>query len=192
MTGSCCENCRYFVGKTVEKTEKWNLITSYYPFTYKETEGICLLHGWAVGEGMMMLCPDHEEKKEENQVDVNRVTLVGRIGKDPEIRYTSSGIAVANFSLATNTNRTKKGNEWVDGPPDWHKVVAWGKLADLCADFNKGDLVYVEGKIHTRSYEDKEGKKRYVTEVQAKNIIARFSGEPANESNVSAEDDVPF
>ena len=145
---------------------------------------------------MMMLCPDHEEKKGENQVDINRVTLVGRIGKDPEIQYTADGTGIARFSVATNTSKVKEGDKWVDGPPDWHRVVAWGKLADRCGFLGKGELVYVEGKLRTRSY-DKEGEKRYITEVQAKNLFVLDSGASASnsrkdKSNVSVEDDVPF
>lgn len=92
---------------------------------------------------------------------VNKAILVGNLGKDPEIRYTSSGKAVCNFTLAT-TEKTKD-NEYTE----WHRITVWGNQAEACANYlSKGSKVYVEGRIETRSYE-KDGVTRYTTEINA-------------------------
>ncbi len=95
----------------------------------------------------------------------NRVILVGHVGAKPEVRYTPSGVAVANLNLATNETWTDNdGNR--QERTDWHRVVAWRKLAELCEQFvDKGTLLYIEGKLQTRSWEDRNGVKRYTTEV---------------------------
>ncbi len=97
----------------------------------------------------------------------NKVILVGHVGAKPEIRYTNSGAAVANVNLATN-------EVWTDNDgnrqerTDWHRVVAWRQLAELCEQYvDKGSLIYIEGKLQTRNWEDKNGQKRYTTEVVA-------------------------
>ena len=99
---------------------------------------------------------------------VNKVILVGRLGKDPEIRSTPSGTSVAKFSLATDDRYTDKAGEKQERT-EWHNIVAWGKLAEICGQYlRKGKLVYIEGKIRTDSWEDKETKqKRYRTEIIA-------------------------
>ncbi len=95
---------------------------------------------------------------------VNKAILIGNLGKDPEIRYTQSGNAVCNFSLAT-TERRKQGEEWADHT-EWHNVVAWGRQAELCNQYlQKGSSVYIEGRIQTRKWEDKDGNARYTTEI---------------------------
>ncbi|MFQ5628650.1 MAG: single-stranded DNA-binding protein [bacterium] len=96
---------------------------------------------------------------------VNKVILVGRLGKDPELKYTPSGAAVANFNIATNEVWKDK-----DGNPqertEWHRLVLWHKLAETANEYlKKGSRIYVEGELRTRSWEDKEGSKRYTTEV---------------------------
>lgn len=105
---------------------------------------------------------------------VNKVILVGRLGQDPEVRYAPSGTAVANFSIATNdVRRDRDGNN--QESTDWHKIVAFGKTAEFLQQYiNKGDMIYVEGKLQTRSWEDKDGVKRYVTEVLT-NILTPLS-----------------
>lgn len=100
-------------------------------------------------------------------MSVNKVILVGNLGKDPELRYTPSGTAVATFSLATTERfKDREGNR--QEKTEWHNVVAWRQLAEICGKFlHKGKQVYIEGKIQTRSYDDRDGNKRYITEIVA-------------------------
>ena len=103
---------------------------------------------------------------------LNKVMLIGNLGKDPELRYTTSGVAVATFSLATNEQwKDQDGN--AQERTEWHNIVAWKKLAEICGEWlKKGKKIYVEGRIQTRSYDDKNtGAKRYSTEIVADNII---------------------
>jgi single-strand DNA-binding protein len=104
-------------------------------------------------------------------VGVNKVILIGNLGADPEIRYTPNGTAVASFTLATNERWVTKNNE--EGKrTQWHRIVAWGKLAERCKEYLvKGKQVYIEGRLQTRSWEDQEGQKRYRTEVVANNLL---------------------
>jgi single-strand DNA-binding protein len=100
---------------------------------------------------------------------VNKVILIGRLGKDPEVRTLESGAKVANFSLAT-TETYKKNNEKQE-ITEWHNIVLWRGLADIAERFlSKGDQVYIEGKIRTRSWDDKDGNKRYTTEILGDNM----------------------
>ena len=107
---------------------------------------------------------------------VNKVILIGNLGRDPELRYTKGGQAVANFSLATSdsfTNREGTREERTE----WHRIVAWAKTAELCAKYlNKGRTVYIEGQLRTRDWEDKDGNKRQTTEVHAQTV--QFLGAP--------------
>ncbi len=133
---------------------------------------------------------------------VNKVILIGNLGKDPELRYAPSGSAVANFSLATS-------EQWKDqeGNPQertsWHNIVVWGKLAEIAAEYlKKGRKVYVEGRIQYRDYEGKDGNKRYVTEVVVNDLVMLGSRQDGGEKeepapgappSVSEEkDDLPF
>ncbi|MFQ5787442.1 MAG: single-stranded DNA-binding protein [Thermodesulfobacteriota bacterium] len=101
---------------------------------------------------------------------INKVILIGNLGRDPEIRYTASGQAVANFTLATTEGRTNKDGEKQDFT-EWHRIVAWGRLAEICGEYlSKGRMVYIEGTLRTRSWEDKEGRKRWTTEILARNM----------------------
>ena len=96
---------------------------------------------------------------------LNRVMLIGRLGQDPEIRYTQSGSAVANVNIATNDYWTDKKGEKQERT-EWHSLVLWGKLADLAQSYlKKGSQVYVEGRIQTRDWEDEQSHKHYKTEV---------------------------
>ena len=99
---------------------------------------------------------------------INKVILVGRLGKDPEIRSTPGGTSVAKFSLATDERFTDKSGEKQDRT-EWHNIVAWGKLGEICGQYlRKGKLVYIEGSIRTDSWDDKEsGQKKYRTEIVA-------------------------
>jgi single-strand DNA-binding protein len=102
---------------------------------------------------------------------VNKVILVGNLGKDPEVRATPSGQNVAKFSIATTDRWKSKVNGQMEEKTEWHNIVAWGRLAELCRDYlAKGRSVYVEGRLQTRSWDDKEGKKQYMTEVVAQTI----------------------
>jgi single-strand DNA-binding protein len=139
----------------------------------------------------------------------NRVVLIGNVGKDPEIRYTTSGVPVATFALATSEMWKDK-----DGSPqertDWHNVVAWRKLAEIIQEIvKKGSRLLVEGKIQTRSY-DKNGEKRYVTEIVADNVLlldgrkntdefvqhyaesAMNGGSNGNSSSAPPDEELPF
>ena len=103
-------------------------------------------------------------------MSVNKVIIVGRLGQDPELKYTPSGMAVCNFSCATSESWTDKSGQKQERT-EWHRVVVWGKLAELCGQYlAKGRQCYVEGSLQTRSWEDKQGQKRYTTEVNAKTI----------------------
>ncbi|HYJ16498.1 MAG TPA: single-stranded DNA-binding protein [Candidatus Limnocylindria bacterium] len=103
-------------------------------------------------------------------MSVNKVILVGNLGKDPDVRYTQTGSAVANFSIATSeqwNDRDGKRQERTE----WHNIVVWGKQAEHCGQYlSKGRQVFIEGSIRTRSYDDKSGNKRYVTEIIAQRI----------------------
>jgi single-strand DNA-binding protein len=137
---------------------------------------------------------------------VNKVILIGRLGRDPELRYTQGGQAVANFTLATNERFSNKAGEQQERT-EWHRIVAWGKTGELCAQYlSKGRNVYIEGRLQTREWEDKEGQKRSTTEIVAQNVTfldsARSgasgasggaSGESQRESAAPpASDDIPF
>src|SRR3989337_1650436 len=107
---------------------------------------------------------------------VNKVILVGNLGKDPELRYAPSGMAIANFNIATTeTWKDKSGAK--QEKTEWHKIVAFNKLAEICGEYlNKGKQVYIEGRIQTRQWEDKDGNKRYTPEIVAQTM--HFLGPP--------------
>ena len=132
---------------------------------------------------------------------LNKVLLIGRLGADPEIRYTNDGTAVANFRLATN-RPVKRGDQWEE-ETDWHRVVVWGRQAEVCSQYlGKGRLVFVEGSLRTRSWEDQDGNKRWITEVHARDVqMLDSKGERAEPAAsdleppippMPPEDDVPF
>jgi single-strand DNA-binding protein len=103
---------------------------------------------------------------------VNKVILIGNLGKDPEVRYTPSGTAVASFSLATNERYKDKDGNWQDRT-EWHKIVAWQRLAEIAGEYlKKGRTCYIEGRLQTRSWDDKEsGQKKYSTEIVANDLV---------------------
>jgi len=139
---------------------------------------------------------------------LNKVMLIGNLGRDPEVRYTPSGVAVATFTIATNESwRDQDGN--TQERTEWHNIVAWRKLAEICGEWlKKGKKVYIEGRLQTRSYDDKNtGTKRYMTEIVADNMIMLDSRGSAGESTQQApaqsseepslpggskDDDLPF
>lgn len=96
---------------------------------------------------------------------LNRVMLIGNLGKDPEVRYTASGTAVASFSLATSEKFKNKSGEWEERT-EWHNLTLWGRLAEIAGEYlAKGKTIYIEGRLQTRKWQDKDGKDRYTTEV---------------------------
>lgn len=145
---------------------------------------------------------------------LNKVILIGRLGKDPEMRYTPQGVAVTTFNVATNESYKDREGKEVENT-EWHRVVAWRKLAEICGQYlKKGSLVYIEGKLKTRTYDDKDGVKKYITETIAdqmqmldskrdstgggeRSTATHDTGgmnsytEPATNAS-SAEDDLPF
>lgn len=134
---------------------------------------------------------------------VNKVMLIGNLGKDPELRYTNSGVAVATFSLATNESwRDPDGN--MQERTQWHNAVAWRKLAEICGEYlKKGSKVYVEGRLQYRNYDDKNGVKRFVTEIVLEDMVmldpksAAPSGDALpppgrEEPPADKSDDLPF
>lgn len=134
---------------------------------------------------------------------LNKVQLIGNLGKDPELKYTPSGVAVATFSIATSESwKDQEGNQ--QEKTEWHNIVAWRKLAEIVGEYlKKGKKVYIEGKLQTRSY-DKDGVKRYITEIVADQLIMLDGGggskgnsggsmsESAPVSDGPKEDDLPF
>ena len=101
---------------------------------------------------------------------VNKAILIGNLGRDPELRYTQSGQAVVNFSIATSENWTDKAGERQERT-EWHRIVVWGKTGENCAQYlSKGRTVYIEGRIQTREWEDREGQKRTTTEINAQTV----------------------
>ena len=121
---------------------------------------------------------------------INKVILVGHLGKDPEIRHLEGGVAVATFPLATSETFNKDGRKVEQ--TEWHNIVMWRGLADVAAKYlQKGKLVYIEGKIRTRSFEDKEGIKKYTTEIVAENftMLGRKSDFEADGQRPAAKPD---
>ena len=101
---------------------------------------------------------------------VNKVILIGNLGQDPELRYTSSGTAVCNFSLATTESYKDRDGNQVENT-EWHRIVAWARLAEICGEYlSKGRQVYIEGQLQTRQWEDKDGNTRYTTEIKAREM----------------------
>lgn len=121
---------------------------------------------------------------------LNKAILIGNLGRDPEVRYTPGGLAVANFSLATSETWTNKEGE-KETRTEWHKIVAWGKLGEICGEYlSKGRQVYIEGRIQTREWEDRDGNKRYTTEINASQMIMLGSRDFTGESRPSSSADM--
>lgn len=139
---------------------------------------------------------------------INKVILLGNLGKDPEVRYLEGGTAVANFTLATSENYKDKTSGERKTITEWHNVVLWRGLAEITEKYlKKGNQVYIEGKLRTRQWQDKDGNTRYTTEIVAENMQmigrkddnssstpsdASISPTPEIEQNNSMEDDLPF
>ena len=139
---------------------------------------------------------------------VNKVILVGNLGADPEVRHTTSGSAVTNFRIATSEEWRDKSSGDRQSRTEWHRIVAFGRLAEVCGEFlHKGKQVYVEGRLQTRSWEDKDGNTRYTTEVVARemqmlgpagrdsqrDLPSRDNGAPEDQGPLTPpDDDIPF
>ncbi len=134
---------------------------------------------------------------------VNKVILIGNLGADPEIRYTQNGVAVANLRLATTEVWKKDGEK--EETTEWHRVVAFARLAEICGEYlSKGSKVYIEGRIQTRKWEDRDGNPRYTTEIVAREMkMLSPRGSDQGQGEYRAEeppvpdeppmgDDVPF
>ena len=139
---------------------------------------------------------------------INKAILVGNLGKDPEVRTIESGVKVANFSLATSETYKNKDGERIT-QTEWHNIVLWRGLAEVAEKYlKKGNQVYIEGRIRTRSWDDKDGVKRYTTEIQADNMTMLGGRRDMDDSNgpstsaqemaspdidpVDEKDDLPF
>ena len=121
---------------------------------------------------------------------INKVILIGRLGADPEVRYTANGGAVANFNLATNESWTDKAGAKQE-KTEWHRIVVWGKLGELCGQYlSKGRQAFVEGRLQTREWNDKDNAKRYTTEIVAQNI--QFLGGPGDRASGGASQGTDF
>jgi single-strand DNA-binding protein len=129
---------------------------------------------------------------------INKVILLGKLGKDPEVRTISSGKKVANFSLATNETRKDKNGDKIT-ETEWHNIVVWGTAAETVEKYlKKGSQIFIEGKIKYKSYDDKDGNKKYITEIQSEKFQF-VGGKKENSSPVSQagggtdeEDPLPF
>ena len=136
---------------------------------------------------------------------LNKVQLIGHLGSDPELRYTEGNVPVVSFNVATNESYKDQNGNLVERT-EWHRIVAWRKLAELLGEYlRKGSKVYLEGKLQTRSWDDKDGNKRYTTEIVVSDFVfldSKGSGErgqqgpgtpPAPpEPAADKEDDLPF
>ncbi|MEX1349534.1 MAG: single-stranded DNA-binding protein [Desulfobacterales bacterium] len=134
--------------------------------------------------------------------------MIGRLGSDPEVRYTPSGVAVANFNIATSEEWKDKDSGEKKERTEWHRIVVWRRLGEICGEYlSKGRQVYVEGRLQTRDWEDRDGNKRYTTEIVATDVQflgARDSSESARPRSTGsadfqggpaqgpADDDIPF
>ena len=136
---------------------------------------------------------------------VNKVILLGNLGRDPEVRYTPSGAAVANFTIATSEEWKDKDSGEKQERTEWHRIVAWRRLGEICGEYlHKGSQVYIEGRLQTKSWEDREGNKRYTTEIVAQTM--QMLGSPRKEGKTKSveerypdeepisipDDDIPF
>ena len=111
---------------------------------------------------------------------VNKVILVGRLGRDPELKYTASGTPFCRFSMATDESWSDKGSGERQERTEWHNIVVWDKLAEICNQYlTKGKLVYIEGSLQTREWDDQEGNKKKTTEIRARDMVMLSSGSGA-------------
>src|SRR5438045_2358159 len=133
------------------------------------------LFGWAERQCSLHSSPTRNGSVLEGVIvmagGVNKVILVGNLGADPEVRFTPSGQAVANFRIATSESWNDKNGQKQERT-EWHRIVVWGKLGELCGEYlAKGRQCFVEGRLQTREWTDKENRKQYTTEVVAQNVV---------------------
>src|SRR5947207_3723674 len=108
---------------------------------------------------------------------VNKVILVGRLGRDPELKYTANGVPFCRFSMATDDSWNDKNSGERQERTEWHNIVAWDRLAEICNQYlTKGKLIYIEGALQTREWDDQEGNKRKTTEVRARDMVMLSGG----------------
>ena len=111
---------------------------------------------------------------------INKVILVGRLGRDPELKYTASGVPFCRFSMATDDTWNDKNSGERQERTEWHNIVAWDRLAEICNQYlTKGRLVYIEGSLQTREWDDQDGNKRKTTEIRARDMVLLGGGESA-------------
>ncbi|OGR08197.1 MAG: single-stranded DNA-binding protein [Deltaproteobacteria bacterium RIFOXYD12_FULL_50_9] len=121
---------------------------------------------------------------------INKVILIGNLGADPEVRYSQNGTAVANFRIAT-TETWKKQDGTKEEQTEWHKIVAFARLGEICGEYlSKGSKVYIEGRLQTRKWDDKDGNTRYITEIVAREM-KMLSARGASDSNASGHSEEP-
>ena len=119
---------------------------------------------------------------------INKVILIGRLGKDPEVRYTPSGVPVANFPIATSEEWKDKTTGEKQERTEWHRIEAWRRLGEICGEYlHKGKQVYIEGRLQTDAWEDRDGNKRYTTKIIAQNM--QMLDSPGRGGRVDAEED---
>src|SRR5262245_57167836 len=143
---------------------------------------------------------------------VNKVILVGRLGRDPELKYTASGTPFCRFSMATDDSWNDKGTGERQERTEWHNIVAWDRLAEICNQYlTKGKLIYIEGSLQTREWDDQEGNKKKTTEIRARDMVmlsssgdaaggqrraasaeAAAGGGPSSATSTITYDDIPF
>jgi single-strand DNA-binding protein len=130
---------------------------------------------------------NYKAKEETTMSSLNKAMIIGRLGQDPDVRYTQSNTAVANMSIATSERYKDKSGEWKE-TTEWHRVVAWGRTAEVCQEYlKKGSQVYIEGPIQTRQWEDKEGQTKYTTEIKALKMTMLDSKGSSSNSNGAAQ-----
>lgn len=140
---------------------------------------------------MFFIVKNDEEtiRRKQTMSSVNKVILVGRLGQDPEVKSLPSGQNVATISVATSESWKDKDNGQKQEKTEWHRVVLWGRLADLAKSYlTKGKLVYIEGKLQTRSWDDKTGVKRYSTEIMASTMQFLGSSSPSTGASSTMSD----
>ena len=119
---------------------------------------------------------------------INKVILIGNLGRDPEVRYTPNGVAIANFSIATSEEWKDKDTGEKQERTEWHRIVAWRRLGEICGEYlHKGSQVYIEGRLQTREWEDRDGNKRYTTEIVAQNM--QMLGRPSREGKAESQEE---
>ena len=145
---------------------------------------------------------------------VNKVILVGRLGRDPELKYTASGTPFCRFSMATDDSWNDKGTGERQERTEWHSIVAWDRLAEICSQYlTKGKLVFIEGSLQTREWDDQDGNKKKTTEIRARDMVMLGggagdggggsgqrrsveaegrTGSPAGAASTITDDDIPF